>query len=167
MVYNNMILYSIEVDNDLLQEKPIEYQIEVCSDETEIPDRIDTSDKTKNDFISVAWCEGEVAGYLWFSVRDNYEITGLNNRYYTDGGYIYRVVVDPEFRRQGVAASMLKSTIKWARTNSNVQDIFAFVAANNLPSKRLFEGLGFNQSGRIVSAKVGPFEYEQKYGLAR
>ena len=73
-----------------------------------------------------------------------------------NGFIVYRIVVDeaeiitigvnPDFRRQGIAAVMV-GIIEKTLKNQGVKKIFLEVASNNIPAQKLYENSGFVQVG--------------------
>ncbi|MBR6010194.1 MAG: ribosomal protein S18-alanine N-acetyltransferase [Alphaproteobacteria bacterium] len=73
-----------------------------------------------------------------------------------NGFIVYRIVVDeaeiitigvnPDFRRQGIAAAMI-GIIEKTLKNQGVKKIFLEVASNNIPAQKLYENSGFVQVG--------------------
>lgn len=58
-------------------------------------------------------------------------------------GYIKRVVVHPEFRKQGLAKQLMHYIINFARQEHKLDAIDLHVWEHNLPAIRLYEELGF------------------------
>lgn len=63
-----------------------------------------------------------------------------------DEAEIITIGVDPEMRRQGIAAAMI-GIIEKNLKNQGVKKIFLEVALNNEPAKRLYESMGFKVVG--------------------
>ena len=73
-----------------------------------------------------------------------------------NGFIVYRIVVDeaeiitigvnPDFRRQGIAAAMV-GIIEKTLKNQGVKKIFLEVASNNIPAQKLYENSGFIRVG--------------------
>ena len=73
-----------------------------------------------------------------------------------NGFIVYRIAVDeaeiitigvnPDFRRQGIAAAMV-GIIEKTLKNQGVKKIFLEVASNNIPAQKLYENSGFVQVG--------------------
>ncbi len=58
-------------------------------------------------------------------------------------GYVKRVVVPPEFRKQGIARRLMQHIITFARTEQKLDAIDLHVWEKNIPAIRLYESLGF------------------------
>ncbi len=73
-----------------------------------------------------------------------------------NGFIVYRIAVDeaeiitigvnPDFRRQGIAAAMV-GIIEKTLKNQGVKKIFLEVASDNIPAQKLYENSGFIQVG--------------------
>ena len=73
-----------------------------------------------------------------------------------NGFIVYRIAVDeaeiitigvnPDFRRQGIAAAMV-GIIEKTLKNQGVKKIFLEVASNNIPAQKLYENSGFIRVG--------------------
>lgn len=63
-------------------------------------------------------------------------------------GYIKRVVVDPHYRKRGLAQHLLLHTITFARTELHLEAIDLHVWEHNISAIRLYEALGFELQHR-------------------
>lgn len=63
-------------------------------------------------------------------------------------GYIKRVVVDPQFRKHGLAHHLMQHIINFARTEAHLGALDLHVWENNIPAIRLYESLGFELQHR-------------------
>ncbi|MFL5667482.1 MAG: GNAT family N-acetyltransferase [Ktedonobacteraceae bacterium] len=63
-------------------------------------------------------------------------------------GYIKRVVVDPQYRKRGLAHQLMLHIITFARTELHVEAIDLHVWENNFSAIRLYEALGFELQHR-------------------
>jgi ribosomal protein S18 acetylase RimI-like enzyme len=63
-------------------------------------------------------------------------------------GYIKRVVVDPQYRKRGLAHQLMLHIITFARTELQVEAIDLHVWENNFSAIRLYEALGFELQHR-------------------
>ena len=63
-------------------------------------------------------------------------------------GVIWGVYVQPTWRNQGVARSLLKALLDRARSNAGLEQINLTVAADQVAAKRLYTSLGFEGFGR-------------------
>jgi ribosomal protein S18 acetylase RimI-like enzyme len=58
-------------------------------------------------------------------------------------GYVKRVVVDPTYRKQGIAHQLMQHIISFARTEHNLEALDLHTWEHNLSAIRLYEALGF------------------------
>lgn len=63
-------------------------------------------------------------------------------------GYIKRVVVHPDARKQGLAGSLIQHIINYARTEEHLDALDLHVWEGNIPAIRLYEALGFELQHR-------------------
>jgi RimJ/RimL family protein N-acetyltransferase len=64
--------------------------------------------------------------------------------------------VFPAFRRQGYARETCLALMKWAYEEQHVAEFVVSIAPDNMPSRRLAEGLGFVQVGSHIDEVDGP-----------
>jgi RimJ/RimL family protein N-acetyltransferase len=62
----------------------------------------------------------------------------------------------PTFRRQGYARETCLALMKWAHEEHDVAEFVVSIAPDNLPSRRLAEGLGFVRVGSHIDEVDGP-----------
>ena len=63
-------------------------------------------------------------------------------------GYVKRVVVQPDFRKQGLAGQLMQHIIAFARTEQQINAIDLHVWEDNAAAIRLYESLGFELQHR-------------------
>ena len=85
----------------------------------------------------------------------NYYFTGRKNHL-----ILSNVGVNPAYRRQGHAKSMIKSIIEKFSSN---HEILLHVKKGNKPGKKLYTGLGFNLNASLMA----PVKGEQWYRYAK
>lgn len=57
------------------------------------------------------------------------------------------LVYDKQYRRQGVAQEALMMLVDYAQRILNIENLWAYIPTGNLPSRTLFEKVGFTSSG--------------------
>lgn len=75
------------------------------------------------------------------------------------GAYVRRVFVATDERGRGVATAVLARALAAARERLDATAACALVAADNRPSRRLFEGCGFESDRRHEYVRVGPVSH--------
>lgn len=71
------------------------------------------------------------------------EVTAVATVAIEDGwGYVSNVVVNKQFRRQGIAQQLLLQLARWAK-DKGAKQLFMQVLAHNEPALKLYEKLGF------------------------
>ena len=73
-----------------------------------------------------------------------------------DEGYIDNIAVRPEYRRQGVAAELLKAFLRFG--NAKLTFLTLEVRASNLPAISLYGKYGFKEVGRRKNYYSAPVE---------
>jgi ribosomal protein S18 acetylase RimI-like enzyme len=63
-------------------------------------------------------------------------------------GYVKRVIVHPNFRRQGLSRLLMEHIIAYARTEQHLGAIDLHVWEQNIPAIKLYESLGFQVQHR-------------------
>ncbi|MDQ6644890.1 MAG: GNAT family N-acetyltransferase, partial [Chloroflexota bacterium] len=63
-------------------------------------------------------------------------------------GYVKRVVVHPDFRKQGLARQLMQHIITFAHTEQQINAIDLHVWEDNAAAVRLYESLGFELQHR-------------------
>lgn len=93
---------------------------------------------------------GLTPGYVWEesgSIVGNVSILTSNVR----GRYLVaNVAVHPDFRRQGIARSLMETVVQTTR-NLNARELLLQVKTDNEGAIRLYEGLGFERVGSVTS----------------
>lgn len=89
--------------------------------------------QSENTLYIVAEIDGKVAGYCGMYIA-------------FEEGNISNVAVAPEYRRQKIAANMLKNILKLAK-EKGVTDVVLEVRETNTGAIRLYEQIGFEEVG--------------------
>lgn len=127
------------------------------------PARIDALDAPTGELLAdeevlAAFADDGPAGYLFLSVDVAQEIHPLERTIQFEGAYVRRVYVDRAHRSEGVASALLMAA-KQRATEREAQQATALVAVDNRPSRRLFEGRGFDARRKRRYVRVGPLSH--------
>lgn len=76
-------------------------------------------------------------------------------RAYAPDGVEFGYTVFPEFRRQGYAREALLALMDWAQRTHQVPRFVVSISPQNVPSRRLAEGLGFRKVGEQMDEEDG------------
>lgn len=70
------------------------------------------------------------------------------------------IIIDPEFRGQGVGKILMNAVIDWARKHPTIEKVSLSVFEANIVARKLYEGLGFKVQGvRYREYKIAENEY--------
>jgi len=69
-------------------------------------------------------------------------------------GYIKRVVVHPDYRRHGLARSLMEHIIMYARSQRVLKALDLHVWEGNIPAIKLYEALGFELQHRELYLRL-------------
>lgn len=105
-----------------------------------------------------AFVDGSPVGYLFLSIDARRHVDPLERTLAFDGAYVRRVFVDPERRGEGVATALVSTACSHA-AGEGADRATALVALDNVPSRSLFEGRGFEATRSRRYARVGPFSF--------
>jgi ribosomal protein S18 acetylase RimI-like enzyme len=90
--------------------------------------------------------------------EDGGKVIGVINwRFFKVGqkkiGYLFWLAVQPEFRRMGVAKSLIRNATGEIQQEIGFGDIFAAVEKDNIPSRNLLESFSFTLISRAAMKK--------------
>lgn len=95
-----------------------------------------------------------LVGHGLLSARPVY-VPELRRRLAPPGVYCWRLHVSPGERGRGVGTGLVARSVDWTATETDEQSVSALVAPDNIPSRRLFGGLGFRPTVRYTSVGLG------------
>ena len=95
---------------------------------------------------------GEAVGTV-----DLYDVDAANSR---AGVGIF---ITPEYRHSGLATMALLRLVEYCRDRLSLHQLYAVIAVDNQPSRRLFEACGFAPSGRLKSWLKTASSYRDAY----
>ena len=102
--------------------------------------------ESERDDLLLAREDGRVLGMALVQDKDTPPYPAFIQRRYT---YLMDLVVDPEYRRQGVGRALLGAVKDWAESR-DAEFIELGVLAQNEDAIRLYESLGFKISRKIM-----------------
>lgn len=134
-------------------ESALELTVRETVDDDTLPYKADEADEA--DLFVLARANGEVIGQVFLTRTEPY-VRELETTLSIDGGYVHRLYVDPDYRNRGVGSQLLARAIDAVRDRWGRRDLYALIADDNLPSRRLFEGRGFVPESRFRYVRLGP-----------
>ena len=90
--------------------------------------------------VLVADQDGDVIGYA-YAAMEGYDYMALRG----PAGALHDVIVDPAFRRRGVARLLLDATLAYLKSRGAPRVVLS-TAVQNEPAQRLFASLGFRRT---------------------
>lgn len=110
----------------------------------------------------VSEVNGRITGYIMCRIE---RILSKFQRFkISKAGHVISIAVLPEYRRMGIATSLLKNAMKIVREVYDCSEIFLEVRVSNTPAINLYEKLGFIKVERI---KRYYMDGEDAYLMAR
>lgn len=103
------------------------------------------------DVVPCAVIEDTVVGYCLLSDRP-VTVPEIDATIDPDGAYLWRLYVDPDFRGRGIGTRLIEHARGVAAGRYGVPAVVAFVAVDNLPSRRAFERAGFAATEQLYYA---------------
>lgn len=114
--------------------------------------------------FSDPWSENSVASELknplslWLVALDGDAVAGyVGSQSVMGESDMMNIAVDPNYRRQGVAAALIEELVLQLKQNGN-HCLTLEVRASNEPAVKLYEKLGFDQIGRRPNYYRNPKE---------
>jgi len=102
----------------------------------------------ESQFVAVAADgDGHLVGFLEASIRSHVEDCDTENVGYLEGWF-----VEPEFRRKGLGAALVKAAEDWARARG-CTEMASDAEVDNIISQRAHEQLGYAETSRLVHLK--------------
>ncbi len=87
-------------------------------------------------------------GSMCFTAREGERVVAyVIGRLIAPEGEIYRVAVNPDYRRRGIAYRLLDYAVKTSR-GKGLESLFLEVRSQNLPAIKLYTAYGFREIGR-------------------
>lgn len=121
-------------------------------------------DASAADLVVVAGdCDAPI-GQVFLSFDRRIYVEELDREMAFDGPYVWRLYVDPDHRNRGLGSQLLAAAIGHARSRWGPRPLYALIAVDNHPSRRLFESHGFDPGTRWRYVRCGPFEKRWRSG---
>ena len=98
-------------------------------------------------YVAQVGTDEEMAGYVWFGVSQR-PFSG------TEVGWIYDILVLPEYRGRGIGEALLRHALKVSKERGFAQTGL-MVNSKNKTAWSLYEKLGFQTEYRIMKRKEG------------
>ena len=134
-------------------DRSLEVTVRESVDPESLPYRADEANEA--DLFVLGRDGGAVIGQV-FLTRDEAYVHELEATLSIDGVYVHRLYVDPDYRNRGIGSRLLASAIAAVRDRWGPQDLYALIADDNVPSRRLFEGRAFAPESRFRYVRLGP-----------
>lgn len=112
----------------------------------------------------VAMAGNEVAGFAWLYFRKRkYEPAIEREEMFRDGeALIYDRVVFPEFRRKGIGNKLNEERLRYLKAK-DYKKALVYVEADNIPSIKSFESVGFYLTKIVVYIRIFKFKRIKEY----
>lgn len=115
----------------------------------------------------VATVDSGAVGRALVSADTRPYVTPLGQRLSFEGAYVRRVYVHPEWRNKGIAKHLITDALEVAAGEFGVDTASALIAADNRPSRWVFEATGFRPVRRHDYAHLFGLEYSRRSTLER
>ncbi len=113
------------------------------------------------DAFYVAEISGKIVGYVMCRVEWGFGILlpGIHRR-----GHVISIAVLPEYRRRGIATSLMNHALTALRDIYKCREVYLEVRVSNIPAIKLYEKLGFRKV-KVIKAYYA--DGEDAYLMAR
>ncbi|NHN40299.1 GNAT family N-acetyltransferase [Halorubellus sp. JP-L1] len=121
-------------------------------------------DLAPSDFVVLARdasAPESVHGWVFVTLERPVSVTELSTTVRFDGAYLWGLFVAPSERERGVATVLLSRAVAFAGSD-RVEAAYALVAAENAPSRRAFETVGFEAVDEVSYQRA--FVWERRRG---
>jgi len=110
----------------------------------------------------IAEVNGEIAGYIMCRVERT--LSKFERLSFKKVGHIISIAVLPEYRRRGLARSLLENALRILKENYRCEEAYLEVRVSNLPAISLYQKLGFVV---VRTSKRYYIDGEDAYVMAR
>lgn len=109
--------------------------------------RMDRPELADRDRLVAAVADDRVVGVQPVTIDRPFRVEPLERTIDFDGAYFWGIYVDPEWRRRGVATALVARALSFVAERTDRTRVQALVGADNVPSKRMLTGVGFERNG--------------------
>lgn len=117
------------------------------------------------DSLLLASVDDVTVGYGVLSDRPVH-VDALGRTVDVQGAYLWRLFVDPAHRSRGIASALVGRGLAEAADWPETPSVSALVAADNVPSRRTFEKLGFSPVERLEYCTAFGREWRRRRSIA-
>ena len=158
--FSRLHVYSCTVDSNVISfkiQKSDDIVIKVCNSDDlilfgKLKEKFHNDMKDGNILVG-AFKDNKVVGYNWIGLDCTY-VPEIERFVYFNGAYIYRLLVYPDFRREGIAKNLLTFSINYILEEYDITNIYTLVMSNNKNSKKTFESLNFVRTNSMKFYRV-------------
>lgn len=109
------------------------------------------------DYCFAALVDGQLAGYCWLALdsieaiqnRGDSDATGVALSFPEDVIFLYKALVNPRYRGQGVYTAMVRAAAQWAREEQGIRHLVSTADWTNYAALRSCRRQGLRSLGRI------------------
>lgn len=130
----------------------------VCKKITEGPVCLESQTEEGTHYVIPYRQEDSVRGSLEASFGPTY-VPELGRSLDLDGMYLQRLTVNVEFRKRGIAKSLIAYSISIPARAGYGDNIYCLVEVDNIPSKKAFEANGFEKLFTLLFIKILKWEH--------
>lgn len=115
---------------------------------------------TERDRVVAAVAGDRVVGVQPITTDRPFHVAPLDRTVEFDGAYFWGLYVAADWRRRGVATALVARALSYVADRTGLAHVHALVGADNVPSKRVLRGAGFERS--MVRSYVRLFGFERR-----
>lgn len=127
-----------------------------------LPGRMDRPELTARDRIVAAVADDRVVGVQPVTTDRPFHVEPLDRTIRFDGAYFWGLYVDADWRRRGVATALVARALAFVAERTELARVDTLVGVDNVPSKRVLRGVGFEREHVRSYYRLGRFERRSK-----
>lgn len=151
-VRNNMHKLPNEINGQDYTIKIIKENDTKTSIDTQARELFRRNDKNGNIMLG-AFQDNKLVGYVWLAFTKAY-VPEIDEHIHFNGTYIWNLYTFKSFRRLGIAKCLIKRALEFYCEHYENSDAFAITSIYNIPSRRVFEAIGFRPIHKISVLKL-------------